>query len=199
MLVPCVARYVVTPPSASGQKSQTAASISAANALMLAALVAASMAKAPVRVGRGGRSDSPARSAEGLRAADGQADGLELVEERAVALAGDQLGGGDPGDRARVVGGRGQRVLERHGRRHTGEGGCVVRGEDDVVQYTVVRGEPVVSDRGHVDAGDGDLAVTDDARGLVEGVTGGEGGGGDAGSGNRNTGEQNARLAHCLG
>src|SRR3954453_2164081 len=59
MLVPCVLTYVVAPPSANGQKNQTAASTSALMALMLAALMAAFMAKAPVRESGGGRNGLP--------------------------------------------------------------------------------------------------------------------------------------------
>ena len=59
MLMPCVVTYVVPPPSPEGQKSQTAASTSAARALVLAALGAAVMVSTPARAGRGGRSAAP--------------------------------------------------------------------------------------------------------------------------------------------
>ncbi len=60
MLSPCVARYVVPPPNATGQNSHTAVSTSAQTALMLTVRIAASMAKAPVPEPAGRPTDHPA-------------------------------------------------------------------------------------------------------------------------------------------
>src|SRR3954452_19902277 len=61
MLVPCVERYVVVPPSPEGQNNQTVVSTSAARALVLTTLGTAVMARAPIEVGRGGRLAAPPR------------------------------------------------------------------------------------------------------------------------------------------
>ena len=59
MLTPWVVTYVVPPPSDAGQKNHTAASTSAARALMLAARVATFMTGAPLPVGRGSGGAAP--------------------------------------------------------------------------------------------------------------------------------------------
>ena len=79
MLTPWVVTYVVPPPSDAGQKNHTAASTSAARALMLAALVAACHGGAPLPAGQGGRGGRPARSEERLLD-HRETDAVEVLE-----------------------------------------------------------------------------------------------------------------------
>src|SRR3954451_15797466 len=195
MLTPWVVTYVVPPPSARGQNSQTAASSSATRALMRAALGTAVMAGSPGGGGGGAPSRPPRPFRTGLRATDRQAGLGEAIELHVADGAGDRAGSDGAGVGVELGGA----VVEGHGgvrRVHGAEVG--VRVPNDLGQEVRVRSVPVVVDGGDVGAARGRLAVTGDGAldTRVEGVACREGGGGGGGSGNRDTGEQNARLAH---
>src|SRR5687767_1312279 len=116
MLMPCVTRSEVTPPSVPGQYRHTAVSTSAARALMLRTLMAASMAEAAARYRAGATASVAPAGPNALLRDDRQADLVEVREEQGCRQ-GARDGGSD--DRAAVGGGhRVARLGETHrGRR----------------------------------------------------------------------------------
>src|SRR5215207_5495134 len=138
MLIPWVVTYVVPPPRVRGQNIHTAASTSAAAALMLAALGTAFMAKAPVQEGGVGGSGQDAR-----RDLDG---GGPHLERQGARLGGDRRGGGehDVGQDAAVAG---VPVVGDRGHRGTGHLDLAVT-EDAVGRHGVAGGEGGGGDAG---------------------------------------------------
>src|SRR5688572_10994824 len=201
MLMPWVVTYVVPPPSDDGQNNHTAASTSAARALMLAALVAVVMVSTPGSGdGRVVARPPCRRSADGLLG-HREGDAVERGDRRVGDRAGDGRDAAREGADGAAHGGAdgGTAVLQlQPGGEALGHGvvHVLVQLEHDRVDEGLVRAVQHVVDVGGRRARDARGAVTGDAG--LDRVAGREGRGGDRGTGDRDTGEQNARLAHCM-